>query len=91
MSARTWTVSLATALVLAGGWAVASRHAATPVLRSAHSEPAGELEVERVVVTEAGKTFHKDGCPFIHGPASVITGGQAVARGYTPCTRCLPR
>jgi hypothetical protein len=44
-----------------------------------------------VIVTAAGKVFHREGCTFIHGPAVTESGAQAVAEGYTPCTRCLPQ
>ncbi len=91
MTARTWGLSLAVAIVMATAWIAGERRAAMPVLRSAHSAPASQVPDQPVLVTMAGKTFHRDGCAYIHGPGIREAGGQAVADGYTPCTRCLPR
>jgi hypothetical protein len=60
-------------------------------LRTAHSEPSHVVPAQPVIVTAAGKVFHREGCTFIHGPAVTESGAQAVAEGYTPCTRCLPQ
>lgn len=90
MTTRTWLFSAVAVVMLVGGWTVAARVAAPPPLRSAHSEPAARAP-EDVVVTTEGKTFHRASCAFIHGPATTMAGGQAIARGYVPCTRCLPR
>ena len=91
MTARTWLLTVAAAILLAGGWVVAARAGSPPPLRSAHSEPAKHIPRGPVVVTGSGKTFHREGCTFIHGPAVLESGEQAVADGYTPCPRCLPR
>ena len=82
-------MSLAAFVLLAGGWMVGLATASRPPLRSEHSEPAPPA-LGMVAVTEQGKLFHDPACPLIHGPAHLEFGRQAVAAGYTPCTRCLP-
>jgi hypothetical protein len=91
MTARTWISSVVTALILTAGWMAAARGGWSPPLRSAHSEPATGVPPAMVVVTAAGKTFHQVGCAALHGPAQMESGAQAIADGYTPCPRCLPR
>ncbi|MBA3271756.1 MAG: hypothetical protein H0T71_14730 [Acidobacteria bacterium] len=91
MTERTWIVSVAVATILAGGWIAATRRGPVLLLRSAHAEPASLVPPGTVVVTASGKTFHREGCAFVHGPALRLAGAQAVADGFTPCTRCLAR
>jgi hypothetical protein len=91
MTASTWRVTVAVLLVLIGFWVLDSRLRADMPLRSAHSEPARVVPSQPVIVTAAGKVFHREGCTFIHGPAVTESGEKAVTDGYTPCTRCLPR
>lgn len=90
MTRRTWLLTIGVAIALAAGWVGAARLGPSPPRRSAHSEPASLVPRGPVVVTRSGKTFHRPGCRFIHGPAVEKSGGQAVASGYTPCVRCLP-
>jgi len=90
MTKAVWTWSIVTALVLLGGWVTAEAGAHAPALRSEHSEPAVTAPAV-VTVTSDGKLFHRAGCTFIHGPARTESGAEAMAEGYTPCTRCLPR
>ena len=91
MTASTWRASIAVLIVLIGAWVAGSRLSARTLLRTAHSEPAHIVPNQPVIVTTAGKVFHRDGCTFIHGPAVSESGDKAVADGYTPCTRCLPQ
>jgi hypothetical protein len=91
MTARTWISSAVMALILSAGWMVAVRVGWSPPLRSAHSEPATGAPPPMVVVTAAGKTFHQVGCAALHGPAQMESGAEAIADGYMPCPRCLPR
>ena len=91
MTASTWRASIAVVIVLIGAWVAGSRLSARTHLRSAHSEPSHLVPNQPVIVTAAGKVFHRDGCTFIHGPAVTESGDRAVAAGYTPCTRCLPQ
>ena len=90
MTRAVWTWSLWTLGLLAGAWVALSAAAAPPHLRSRHSEPAAASPAT-VTVTAEGKLFHRAGCAYIHGPATTESGEQAIAQGYTPCTRCLPR
>jgi hypothetical protein len=80
MTARTWTMSLIVAALLAGGWWARIRSGASRALRSRHSEPATTAPPSLVAVTSEGKLFHKPSCPF-HGPANLESGEQAVADG----------
>jgi hypothetical protein len=92
MTRSTLGLSVAVLIGLAAGWFAASAFSPDTPLRSAHSQPArGTSPAPVVVVTAEGKVFHRDGCTFIHGPAVSESAEQAIARGYTPCTRCLPR
>lgn len=90
MTSRLW-LSVAVTLALAAAWMLAARGNAPAALRSEHARPAGEISGRVVLVTAAGKLYHREGCSFVHGPATRLTDGEAVAGGYTPCTRCLPR
>jgi hypothetical protein len=91
MTSRTLTASVLVAMLLAAVWVVAVRGSAPTPLRTAHSEPATRIPPPLVAVTAEGKTFHTPDCSFIHAAAHLESGGQAVADGYVPCTRCLPR
>lgn len=63
---------------------------AAPPLRDRHSEPSPPLvAVSSVAVTASGKLFHDPRCPYLHGVATVEDLSVAVARGYSPCPRCL--
>ena len=83
-------VSMLVFLGLAGLWAVSASGTPRPPLLSRHSEPAAAAP-DTVIVTADGKLFHRAGCPYVHGPARAESGSQAIAEGFTPCTRCLPR
>jgi hypothetical protein len=91
VTAATWRSSLALLVILVGGWLAGPRLSARTPPRTAHSEPAERVPTQPVIVTAAGQVFHRSGCPFIHGPAVSESGAKAIAEGYTPCTRCLPR
>jgi len=82
--------SIAAAL-LVGGWLMAASSARPEVLRSRHSDPTMAAPPPLVGVTVEGKLYHDPGCAFIHGPVRIEPSEQAVAEGYTPCTRCLKR
>ena len=77
-------------LILAGaGWFSASLAARPEPLRSRHSEPAITPPPSQVAVTAQGKLYHRPDCAYIHGPVRIESGQQALAEGYTPCTRCM--
>ncbi len=58
-------------------------------LQDRHSEPRAQAVVQTVAVTAAGKLYHDPRCRFIHGPAVLEPVSEAVARGLSPCPRCL--
>jgi hypothetical protein len=89
MTIRTWVMSFAALVLMAGAWRAGVASASRAPLRSAHSEPAWSTPTRMVAVTEQGKLFHDPSCPFIHGPAHLTSGQQALAGGFAPCTRCL--
>lgn len=90
MTRAVWTWSAVTLIVLLAAWIALGAAAPPPQLRSRHSEPAS-VAPPTVTVTTEGKLFHRAGCAYIHGPATTESGPRAIADGYTPCTRCLPR
>ena len=91
MTRRVLSLTAVAAVVLVGAWWAAAASAAPEPLRSRHSEPASTAPPSVVAVTAAGKLYHDPACTFIHGPVRMEAGAQAIAEGYTPCTRCLKR
>lgn len=89
MTTRVWTATIVTLVMIAGGWMGARIVNGSIRLRSPHSEPSRSAPA-RVAVTDGGKLFHRPHCPLIHGPAHLESGPDAIAAGFTPCTRCLP-
>ena len=81
--------ALALVLML-GGWRGTGSMGPTPPLRSQHSDPAKASPPAIVAVTPGGRLYHKPSCGLVHGPLHLEPGTQAMAEGYTPCTRCLP-
>jgi len=86
---RTLILSAITAIVLCAGWVAATAVNRPQPLRSQHSEAAATPPQEMVAVTAEGKLYHRPDCRYIHGPSRMESGEQAVADGYTPCTRCM--
>ena len=89
MTKNTLLLSAITAVVLTAGWLAATAATHPHPLRSQHSEAAATSPREMVAVTEEGKLYHRPDCRYIHGPLRMESGEQAVADGYTPCTRCM--
>jgi len=88
MTRAVWMSSAAVAVFLMVGWAATVTMTHSPKLRSNHSVPS--LSVPPLVtVTEQGKLFHRADCAYIHGPPRSEAGEQAIAEGYTACTRCM--
>jgi hypothetical protein len=85
------SLSAVAAVLLVVAWFAAAASATPEALRSRHSEPASAAAPSVVAVTADGKLYHDLACTFIHGPVRIEPGAQAVAEGYTPCTRCLKR
>ena len=90
-----WMVAAAAAVLVAGGFELASSAASRqPELRSEHAQPGvGVPAGLMVVVAEDGKTFHVAGCGFIHDKAKLrsITASEASREGYAPCVRCMKK
>lgn len=87
MSKRVWAATLITLALIGACYAALSRP--SPDLRSQHSLPAVIVPSAMVVVTDRGKLFHRPECKYIHnGERKTMSAADAVAQGYTPCTRC---
>jgi hypothetical protein len=89
MTKNTLLLSAITIVVLTLGWATATAVQPSHPLRSRHSEGAPSPPLGMVAVTPEGKLYHRPECGYIHGPVKMEPGEQAVADGYTPCTRCM--
>ena len=87
MSSRVWAVSLATLLVIAAALSLYS--APPPELRSEHSRRAARVPEQQVAIVDGGKLFHDPACTVMHGKPRMVSAGEAVRLGYTPCTRCM--
>jgi hypothetical protein len=91
MTARVFGFIAGFALLAVVGGIVAATSADAQALRSCHSEPTSAILPTVVAVTATGKLYHNPECTFIHGPLRTESGEQAIAEGYTPCTRCMKR
>lgn len=45
---------------------------------------------DTVYITETGSKFHKWGCQYLGDSAIPISRGEAIEKGYTPCSVCKP-
>ncbi|MCP4712261.1 MAG: hypothetical protein GY869_26865 [Planctomycetes bacterium] len=43
-----------------------------------------------VFITKSGKKYHRPDCSSLSKSKIPLTLNEAIARGYTPCTRCKP-
>ena len=87
-----WMVAATAAVLVVGGFEVASSSVSSRSLRSEHARPAGRIPPKMmVVVAEAGRTFHLANCTYIHATSKsqTMSAGDAIQAGYTPCVRCL--
>ena len=91
MTRRVLTLTALAPGLLVGGWLVAAASARPEMLRSRHGDPVIAAPPPLVAVTTEGKLYHDPDCAFIHGPVRRESVEQAIADGYTPCTRCLKR
>ncbi|MFI5106227.1 MAG: hypothetical protein ACHP79_15000, partial [Terriglobales bacterium] len=85
-----WAHSLA-ALAICSVIAVVMAHSNRPRLLSEHAQPAVIAPSEIVAVSVEGNLFHAPGCKYLHGAVKTMPASEAIARGYTPCTRCMRR
>ena len=53
-------------------------------------EPVQEPTAETVYVTKSGKKYHRDGCSYLKSSKIPKSKDDAIAAGYTPCSRCNP-
>lgn len=91
MTTRVFTLTGVAVVLLVGGWLAAASSGTPNLLRSRHSDPTIAVPPPLVAVTAEGTLYHNPTCGFIHGPFRMESGEQAVADGYTPCTRCWKR
>jgi len=91
MTTRVPSMTGIVVVLLVGGWFAAASWGGLGPLRSRHSQPATAPPPPLVAVTAEGKLYHDPDCAFIHGPVGRESSAQAIAEGYTPCTRCLKR
>jgi predicted anti-sigma-YlaC factor YlaD len=87
-----WMMTAAAAALLALGLMV-GHSVQAPNLRTQHSRPAVAVPAEMMVaVNTAGKTFHKQNCPYLHeekGEVKLMAAAEAIREGYSPCPRCM--
>jgi anti-sigma factor RsiW len=89
-----WMVAFAAAVLAVGTFAIANSAAVVQsALRSPHAQPGVHVPPEMmVVVADRGKTFHVQGCRFIHDKTvRSMPAEQAMKEGYTPCIRCMKK
>jgi Putative zinc-finger len=87
-----WLVATAALAVISGSVALAGKMGAASGGAKSPMAQLGRVPAEmEVVVTDHGKLFHVNGCPFIREedhPHS-MTAAAAQTEGYVPCVRCL--
>jgi hypothetical protein len=92
-TARGWVVAFAAMVLAAGSIVIANSRAFTPpVMKSEHSQPGNHVPNSlAVIVTNHGKLFHIQGCPFLkdNDNPHAVTAKEALEAGYVPCVRCL--
>jgi hypothetical protein len=85
---RWFGIFFAVSLALLLAWWASLKNSALPDLRSQHSQPAIHPAASVVEVVDAGKTFHKEGCRYLHGRGKTEKWSTATHDGYTPCVHC---
>jgi hypothetical protein len=76
-------------IIVTAAWLASAVAVRESGLRCRHSRPAAGPPPAVVAVTAGGALFHKPGCKYVHGAVRIENGASAIARGYTPCTRCF--
>ena len=85
-----WLVSVAAAGALAAlALFSAAQNRSLPQPRAPMSQPARQRPQQLVAIVDGGKTFHRLGCPFMHGKYRMVTAEEAIREGYVPCNRCM--
>ena len=49
-----------------------------------------EPQTVTVYITKTGEKYHRDGCQYLKKSQIAIDLADAIAQGYTPCSRCDP-
>jgi hypothetical protein len=73
----TWGQQLATAPTVTGA-------------NAAKNEARQEQEELTVYVTNTGSKYHRAGCSYLARSSNPMSKKDAIAAGYTPCSRCNP-
>jgi hypothetical protein len=90
MTKRVWAGVVST-LLLIGAVAIWAKNSGALPLRSQHAQPAIVAIEQTVFVNAEGNLFHAATCADLHKPAKTMSGSEAIAKGYAPCTRCMRR
>lgn len=53
-------------------------------------EPEPERSTGEVYITETGAKYHRAGCQYLRKSKIGISKDDAIAQGYTPCSKCDP-
>jgi len=91
-TARGWVVAFAAMALVAGTLALSNSRGVAPAMKSAHSQPGSHVPATLAVwITDHGKVFHIEGCPFLkdNDNPHAVTAKEAIEEGYVPCVRCL--
>lgn len=89
---RGWVVAFAAMALVAGTLALSSSRGVAPTMKSAHAQPGNHVPATlAVIITNHGKLFHIEGCPFLKDSDNphVVSAKEALEGGYVPCVRCL--
>ncbi len=90
-----WIGAAAATVLLAGIFEMnKSSNSTQTSLRSQHAQPATGVPPDMVVVVStAGKIFHRPGCKFIldHDNTQTMPASEALRAGFTPCIRCMKK
>lgn len=54
------------------------------------TETAGATSGDTVYITDSGKKYHRDGCQYLKDSKIAISREDAIAQGYTACSKCDP-
>jgi hypothetical protein len=58
---------------------------------STPKDPTGkDVSDPTVYITKTGQKYHADGCQYLSQSKIPIKLSEAVAKGYTPCSKCNP-
>ena len=69
--------------------AAAQAQAAQAAPEQAEDAEPGADATETVYVTKSGKKYHHAGCQYLKKSQIPISLEQAIAQGYTPCSKCF--